>query len=66
MPIEEIFGFVMVDAPNGKRMLLNLDLTLALIETDDGLTDAISMAGVKAPTGTPFENFVHDIMKPAT
>ena len=59
----DIWGFVQVTAPNGKRMLLNLDMTLALVETDKG-TDAVSMAGVRAEMATAFENFIQDLMTP--
>ena len=60
----DIWGFVAVTAPDGKRMLLNLDMTLALVETEKG-TDAVSMAGVRAQMATPFEFFMNDLMTPA-
>ena len=60
----DIWGFIGIQAPSGRRMLLNLDLTVALIEQEDGTATAISMAGVQTPTGEKFESFVADIMKP--
>lgn len=61
----ELFGFVAIAAPSGRRMLLNLDLTVALIEQEDGTATAISMAGVQTATGEKFESFVTDLLKAA-
>lgn len=59
----EIWGFVRVQAPNGKRMLLNLDMTLALVETGQG-TDALSMAGIKTEMATPLDDFMAELLPP--
>jgi hypothetical protein len=60
----EIWGFVAVETPSGGRALLNLDMTLAIIETATGATEAISIAGVKTQLGTKFDAFAQDVMRP--
>ena len=40
----DLFGFVAVTSATGRRMLLNLDLTLAIIEQEDGKATAVSIA----------------------
>jgi hypothetical protein len=37
--------------PNGKRMLLNMDLTFCFDEQDDGSLLAVSITGAGAPVG---------------
>lgn len=60
----ELFGFVAIAGPSGRRMLLNLDLTVALIEQENGTATAVSMAGVQTATGEKFDSFVKDLLKP--
>ena len=61
----DIFGFVLVTAPNGKRALLNLDMTAAIIEGDAGNSEAVSIAGVRTPLATAFDDFVTELLQPA-
>jgi len=58
----DLWGFVLVKAPSGRRMLLNLDATLAILESEDGTGEAISLAGIKHGTGNKFEEYLQDIM----
>lgn len=47
--------WVELKAPDGKRVLVNLDLTFAFAEQADGTANAVSINGVGAPTGEPYE-----------
>jgi hypothetical protein len=51
--------FLLMVAPNGKRMLVNEDVTFTYIEEDDGTASAVNIAGIKAATGESFENLIN-------
>lgn len=53
--------FVAVKAPNGKRMLINLELTFCYVEEDNGTASAVSIAGTKAATGETFDTILSDM-----
>lgn len=54
--------WVEMQKPNGKKLLLNLDLTFCFDEGDDSQATAISLNGVGAPTGVSYEQVKSDIM----
>lgn len=41
--------------PEGKRLLLNLELTFCFVEQPDGSAQAVSLQGVGAPVGATFD-----------
>ena len=55
--------WVEMQKPNGKKLLLNLDLTFCFDEQSDGSAQAISINGIGAPTGVTYSQVVQDIMQ---
>lgn len=53
--------FVLMTAPNGKRMLLNLDLVVVFQEGEKGETVALTLGGLPVTMGEQF-NFVMNEM----
>jgi len=53
--------FVLMPAPNGSRLLLNLELTFAFSEDAAGLALAISVGGAQLPLGVKFNTIAEDL-----
>jgi hypothetical protein len=56
-------AWVEMQKPDGKRLLLNLDLTFCFDEQPNGMAQAISINGVGAPTGTSYDTVKADLMQ---
>lgn len=54
--------FVMVFAPNGARVLLNLDLSFAITEDQAGLASAISNAGHVVALGVKLDVIASELL----
>jgi hypothetical protein len=55
--------WVLMTKPNGKRLMLNLDLTFCFDEQDDGSAQAVSINGIGAPTGVSMDTTISEIMQ---
>jgi hypothetical protein len=57
--------FVEVQTPEGEAMLLNLDLSLAIVrQKKDATALIVSLTGARIETGTPFDSFTLDFLGP--
>jgi len=54
--------WVELEKPDGKRLLLNLDLTFCFDELPDGTAQAVSIQGIGAPCGVTYAVVRADIM----
>lgn len=55
--------FVMLKAPNGARLLLNLEQVFAFSEDDAGLAAAISITGAVVPLGMRLDDVANDVLQ---
>ena len=59
--MEEFPFFVLVKGPTGKRLLVNLNVTFAYSETDDGMAEAVAITGATILTGEKFDTVQADL-----
>lgn len=55
--------WVEMKKPDGKRLLLNLDLTFCFDEQPDGTAQAVSINGVGAPVGVMMDAVIAEMME---
>ena len=55
--------FVLMKAPDGKGLLVNLSLTFCIQEGPNGEAIAIALSGHGAPTGNTFAEVQNDLLQ---
>jgi hypothetical protein len=64
--MEEFPFFVCVKGPNGKRLLINLNVCFGYTERDDGMADVVAITGATMPTGERFDTVLADLAEQKT